>query len=106
MKRGTRLISERLKRIRIENELSDQKKKLLTEMFYRRKTAMSWNFSEIGQIKPEVYLPMKIRIISHKTWQIPEFQIPRFLNDTVAEMIKKRLRNEILKLCFDSYRNS
>ena len=66
MKRDIRLIFERLKRIRIENELNDQKKKLFIEMFYRRKIAMSWNFSEIKQVKPEIYFSVKIRIIFHK----------------------------------------
>ena len=105
MKRGSRLTPERLKRIRIGEGLSEQEKELLTEMLYRREACLSWDFSEIGQVRPEVTPPVEIRTIPHKAWQVPGFQIPRSLNDVVAEMIKERLRNKILEPCYGPYRN-
>ena len=105
MKKGERLWNDRLSRIRIDEELSVQKKKLLTEMLYRRKICLIWKFSKIEKIKSKINSSMKIRTIFHQIWQISNFQISRALNDVISMMIKKRLRNKILKSCYDSYRN-
>jgi hypothetical protein len=49
---------------------------------------------------------MKIRTVSHEAWQVSEFQILKALMRTIAEMIKKRIKNDVLKFCYESYRNS
>ena len=105
MKRSERLWNDRLSRIRIDEKLSVQKKKLLTEMLYRRKICLIWKFSKIEKIKSKINSSVKIRTIFHQIWQISNFQISRALNDVISMMIKKRLRNKILKSCYNSYRN-
>ena len=105
MKKGERLWNDQLSRIWIDEKLSVQKKKLLIEMLYRRKTCLTWKFSKIEKIKSKINSLMKIRTIFHQIWQISNFQISRALNDVISMMIKKRLRNKILKSCYDSYRN-
>lgn len=105
MKRGERLTFKHLERVLIEDVLTNQKKELLTKMLYRKEACMSWNFSEIEQVKSEVYSSIEIRTVLHQIWQVPEFQISRSLNDIVFIMIKKRLRNKMLEPCYNFYRN-
>ena len=81
------------------------KKKLLIEMLYCRETCLVWKFSKIKKIKSKISSTVKIRTVFHQIWQISNFQILRALNDVISMMIKKRLRNKILKSCYDSYRN-
>lgn len=96
-----RIIKENSNRENIMTE----KKMLLTKMLFRKKICFSWDFFVIMKVNSEVYSSMKIRIVFHVAWQIFSFQILRVLNDTVSKMIKKRLRNEILKPCYDFYKN-
>ena len=105
VKRDERLWIDWLSRIRIGEKLFMQKKKLLIEMLYRRKTCLIWKFLKIDKIKSKIISSMKIRIVFHQIWQIFDFQISRALNDVISIMIKKRLRNKILKSCYDLYRN-
>ena len=65
MKRNERLWNDRLLRIRINERLSVQKKKLLTEMLYRRKICLIWKFSKIEKIRSKINLSVKIRTIFH-----------------------------------------
>ncbi len=69
----TRLKSERIQRMQIENELLKRKKKLLLEMLFNRETALFWDFIEKDSIRSKVSSFMQIRIISHEVWQVFEF---------------------------------
>ena len=74
-------------------------------MLYRRKICLIWKFSKIEKIKSKISSSVKIRTIFHQIWQVSNFQISRALNDVISMMIKKRLRNKVLKLYYNSYRN-
>ena len=52
--KDVRLISERLKRLRIEESLWKEKKTLLIEMMYNRIKMLVWNFTHKEQIKLEI----------------------------------------------------
>ena len=39
------------------------------------------------KVKREVAPPQKIRIVDHKAWQVPGFQIPKALTSTVIDML-------------------
>ena len=47
-------------------ELFFQKQNLLIKMFYRRETALIWNFNEINKIRIKIIKNQKICIVSHK----------------------------------------
>ncbi len=49
---------------------------------------------------------MKIRTMSHEAWQILEFQIFKALTQMIAEMIRDRIKDDVLELCYEFYRNS
>ena len=74
-------------------------------MLFWKKICLIWNFSKIKQIRSKMISSLKIKIIFHKTWQISDFSIFKSLNNIVSQMITKRLKNEILKFCYESYRN-
>ncbi len=101
-----RLKFERIQRMQIENELLKRKKELLLEMLFNREVALFWNFIEKDSIRSEISSSMKIRTISHEAWQISEFQVFKALMKTIAEMIKNRIKSDVLELCYESYRNS
>ena len=55
-------------------------------------------------MRSKITSSLKIWIIFYKTWQTLKFQIFRFLNDTIAQIIIEKLKKEILKLCYDLYK--
>ena len=63
--RGSRLISERLAKMIVGDELISRQKEVLTEMLYNREAALAWDFSEINKIIPEITSPQQIRTIPH-----------------------------------------
>ncbi len=92
--------------MQIENELLKRKKEFFLEMLFNREIALFWDFIEKDSICSEISSFMKIRIISHEIWQVFEFQIFKALMKIIAEMIKNRIKDDALKFCYESYRNS
>jgi hypothetical protein len=102
----TRLKSERIQKMQIKNELLKRKKEFLFEMLFNREIALFWDFIEKDSIRSKISSFMKIRIISHEVWQIFEFQVFKALMKTIAKMIKNRIKDDVLKFCYEFYRNS
>jgi hypothetical protein len=101
-----RLKFERIQRMQIKNELLKREKELLFEMLFNREIAFFWDFIEKNSIRSKITSLMKIRTMSHEVWQILEFQIFKTLIEIVAKMIKNRIKNDVLKFCYEFYRNS
>ncbi len=101
-----RLKSERIQRMQIENELLKREKELLLEMLFNREIVLFWDFIEKDSVRSKVTSFMKIRTMFHEAWQIFEFQILKALTEIVAEMIRDRIKNDVLEFCYESYRNS
>ena len=78
---------------------------LLIEMLYKRKTVLIWNFSKIDKVRSKVMKNQKIRIISHKTWQISDFSVLKALKLIIIKMLQKRININLLEFNFNSYRN-
>ena len=91
--------------ISVSEELMEQEKELLYACLLNREMALAWDMSKIGQIRPEVTPPLKIDTMDHEPWQVPGFSIPKALKETVNEILKERMRNDILELCQGPYRN-
>ncbi len=102
----TRLKFERIQKMQIKDELLKRKKEFLLEMLFNRETALFWNCIEKDSIRFEVSSLMKIRIVSHEIWQVFEFQVFKALMRTIAEMIKNRIKDDVLKFCYEFYWNS
>ncbi len=102
----TRLKSERIQRMQIKDELLKREKELLLEMLFNREIAFFWDFIEKDSIRSKITSLMKIRTMSHEAWQILELQILKALIEIVAEMIKNRIKNDVLEFCYELYRNS
>ncbi len=100
-----RLKFERIQRMQIKKGLLKREKKLLFEMLFNREIAFFWNFIEKNSIRSEISSFMKIRIVSHEIWQVFKFQIFKALMKTIAEIIKNRIKNDVLKFCYEFYRN-
>ena len=89
-----------------DTKLFPQERELMLKLFYRRKTALTWNFNEIDRIKSEIIKNQKIRTMSHKVWQTLDFSISKILKFIVVNILQKRTNVELLKSYFESYRNS
>jgi hypothetical protein len=92
--------------MQMKDELLKRKKEFFLEMLFNREIALFWNFIEKDSIRSKISSFMKIRIISHEIWQVFEFQVSKALMRIIAEMIKNRIKNDVLKLCYEFYRNS
>jgi hypothetical protein len=75
-------------------------------MLFNREIALFWDFIEKDLICFEVSSFMKICIVSHEVWQVLKFQVFKALIKKVAEMIKNRIKDDVLKFCYEFYRNS
>jgi hypothetical protein len=92
--------------MQIKDELLKREKELLFEMLFNREIALFWDFIEKDSVRSKVTSLMKIRTMSHEAWQIFEFQIFKALIEIVAKMIRNRIKNDVLKFCYEFYRNS
>ncbi len=106
MTKKARLKFERIQRMQIKNELLKCENELLFKMLFNREIALFWDFIEKDSIRSKITSFMKTRTMSHKAWQIFEFQIFKALIEIVAEMIKNRIKNDVLESCYELYRNS
>jgi hypothetical protein len=101
----TRLKSKFLKRIRFDDELTKTEKDFFIAMFYNCKTALIWGFFEMKCIRSKVSSFIKLRTIKHKIWQNLYFQVFRVLIDLIVDIMRKKIKSEILKYCHESYKN-
>jgi hypothetical protein len=75
------------------------------QVLYNREAVLSWDSSEIEELRSAVAAPQRIRTVPRTTWQTPGFPISRALNETVVEMLKDRLSSGLLEPCHGHYRN-
>ena len=104
--REARLTSKRIDKLIIKSNLWSQERKLLLKMLYKREKALSWIFDEIDKVRKKVTLDQEIKIIEHETWQVSKFLVSRALTQVVINMLRVRIKVDLLKSCHDSYRNS
>jgi hypothetical protein len=104
IEKGNRLTPERIEKLIVKN-IIPQERNLFMAILYNRETALAWDFTEIGKIKPEISLPVQIRTVDHKAWYCAGFPIPKALNQTVIEMLNNRVNKRMLESCHGPYRN-
>ena len=88
---NSRMILKWLQKMLFDAKLFFQERNLLIEMLYKRKIVLIWNFSEIDKVRSEVMKDQKIRIISHKIWQISDFFVSKVLKFIIIKMLQKKL---------------
>ena len=66
---------------------------------------MSWDFIELGKIRPEVVPPQVIRTVPHTAWQARSFHVPKALEGKDIKLMNNRIKKGILKFCSEPYRN-
>jgi hypothetical protein len=86
--------------MQIKDELLKRKKEILLEMLFNREITLFWDFIEKDSVRSKITSLMKIRTMLHKAWQILEFQIFKALIEIIAEIIKNRIKNDVLELCY------
>ena len=95
-----------MQKIFFDTKLFLQERELMLKLFYRRKVAFIWNFSEIDKVRSEIMKNQKIQTMSHKVWQIFDFSVLKILKFIVVNILQKRINAEFLKLYFEFYRKS
>ena len=78
----------------------------MLKLLYWREVVLAWNFNEIDKVKSKIIKNQKIRTMSHKIWQTFDFSVLKVLKFIVVNMLQKRISAELLKSCFELYRNS
>jgi hypothetical protein len=102
---GTRLTPERFANLKIGKELRPQEREVLNRILLNREMAISWEFKEMGRVRPEVAPPQEIHTVAHEPWRAPNFPVPKALHKTVCDMLRERLEKGTLEYCNGPYRN-
>lgn len=82
-----RFTPKQLGKIVIREGMTAQEKEVFTKIFYNREAILAWNFTEMRKVKREVASLQKIRIVDHKAWQVPGFQISKTLIFIVIDLL-------------------
>ena len=91
IKKGSRLTSERLKKLKLEDSLSDKEQDVFYEMLYNREAAVAFDFKEKGFFNSEIEPPHVVPTIDHIPWQTKNFKVPKALEGEVIDIIKDRM---------------
>ena len=105
IKKGSRLTSERLKKLKLGDGLSDEKKDVFYKMLYNREAVVAFDFKETGYFNSEIELPHVVPTIDHIPWQVKNFKVPKALEGEVIDIIKDRMQCGVLERSFGPYRN-
>jgi hypothetical protein len=89
--RGLWVTEERFNDMKIADWLWPQEVEMLKEVFWCREAALSFDFSELGWIHPDVVLPIKLNTVPYDAWKEGNFPIPRKLCEEVSDMVQQRL---------------
>lgn len=100
---GSRLTPERVEKMLVGDNVWPEERAFLMELLANREAALSWDFTKIGQVRPEVAPLQQIRTIPHHAWQAASFAIPKALTGKVVEMLRKQLKNGMLEPCHGPY---
>ena len=65
--------------MKIGPELLYKKRDLLFVILDNREIVLAWDFSYLGLLKPEEFLPLEIYIILYKAWQKSSFLVLKAL---------------------------
>jgi hypothetical protein len=99
------MTSENVANLKIESQLTSAEWEILMTVLFNWKCIVM-TFQSSQRLWSEVVLSQKIQTISHKTWQISEFQVSRALKEELINMLKKWLDSDILEPCQGPYWNS
>jgi hypothetical protein len=100
---GTIFTEEDLQVICIgDGNLCEAEIEMFRKLLKEYEDVFAYDETEIGRIKME---PVKIRLIEHTPWSLPNIPIPRSLRLDVAEYIKQKLERGIFEPCHGPYRN-
>jgi hypothetical protein len=102
---GSRVTSERLRKMKIAGWLWPRESEMLQEVFFCREAALSFDFQESGRIHHDVYPPVRINTVPHTAWKEGNFPVPRKLRDEVGRMIQERLDRGVLEYSKSPYSN-
>jgi hypothetical protein len=100
-----RLTPERISKLKIGSNITQEEKELFVEMLLNREKALAFDFSQLGRVSPDVAPPQIIKTIPHKAFQAPSFLIPRALLPLAIKMFKDRIDSGRLEPSEGPYRN-
>ena len=101
---GSRLTPERMKTL-LTGPMSTEEEALLMKVLLNREMALSWDFEEMGRIRPEVAPEQEIKTVPHEAWQANSFPTPKALESVVRDLFKERIDKGTLEECNGPYRN-
>ena len=78
---------------------------MLIEVFYYREVVIIQDFLELGRISNKVIPLATINIIPYQVQQVKQFSILRKLQDTIINIVQKRINRGVLKLYKSQYQN-
>ena len=90
----------------IIDDLKSRKCELLLWMLRNWEKAFAWDYLKMGCLHSNVVVPITIRTVKHKAWQVFNFLISQTLLLKIVEMLYEQKRFRFLKNCNDLYCNS
>lgn len=107
MEPGARLTAERWEIMKEANceGFTSQELELFHYLLTNCERALAWDWSEIGEMIPEVVSSQVIRTIDYEPFQSKSISVLHALRDRIIELLKDRLRRGTIEELHSSYRN-
>jgi len=104
--RGSRLTPERLATMKIgPGFLSPAEKQLFVDILFKYESAIAFDDSEMGLLRPEIEPPAVIHTVPHIPWQQQNIRLPHSVKQAATKIVKARLDNGLLEFSQGPYRN-
>jgi len=104
--RGSRLTPERLGSMNIGTGfLSEAEKQLFIDILFKYESAIAFDDSEMGLLRPEIEPPVVIHTIPHIPWQQQNIRLPYAMKEAAIKIVKEKLTYGLLEFSQGPYRS-
>ena len=104
--RGSRLTPERLASMNIGTGfLSEPEKQLFIDILFKYESAIAFDDSEMGLLRPEIEPPVVIHTIPHVPWQQQNIRLPYAMKEAAIKIVKEKLVYGLLEFSQGPYRS-
>jgi hypothetical protein len=104
--KGSRLTSERLKKMKIGGgTLSTAEWQLFVDILFEFEGAIAFEGSEMGLLNPDIEPPVVIHTVPHVPWQQQNIRLPRAMQEEATQQVKEKLKNGELEFPQGPYRS-
>ena len=107
LKKGVYLTDKRLGLLikKVSDILNNKELELFKEILFNREEVLIWDWEYIRRIKDSVSLPIEMKVIPYRAWQMPAIYILAGIQGAFIDILREQLGKEILEWVYSLYRN-